>query len=288
MSIMSTDDAPGSDRAAAADAPDGDRAAAADAPDGDRAAGGAVQSVDRALRIMELIADAGTAGITELSVALGVHKSTVSRIVASLESRGFVEQAPGGRKYRIGFTVVRLAGSTTATTDLAKLGQDVCDEVAERTGETTNLAVLDAAQAINVVESQGSSSVALKTWIGQPSPAHATSSGKALLTGLSEAELRALYPGGLPGFTDNTITDVDELVADVATSAARGWALADEELEVGLVALAAPVRDHSGAVVSALSISGPRYRLDPADAPELAEGVVRAANTVSRRLGYRG
>jgi len=264
MSIMSTDDA----------------------PDSDRAAGGAVQSVDRALRIMELIADAGTAGITELSVALGVHKSTVSRIVASLESRGFVEQAPGGRKYRIGFTVVRLAGSTTATTDLAKLGQDVCDDVAERTGETTNLAVLDAAQAINVVESQGSSSVALKTWIGQPSPAHATSSGKALLTGLSEAELR--YPDGLPRFTDNTITDVDDLVADVSTSAARGWALADEELEVGLVALAAPVRDHTGSVVSALSISGPRYRLDPANAPELAVGVVRAANTVSRRLGYRG
>lgn len=89
-----------------------------DAHDHDKTAGGAVQSVDRALQIMELIADAGAAGITELSVALGVHKSTVSRIVASLESRGFVEQAPGGRKYRIGFTVVRLAGSTTATSTL--------------------------------------------------------------------------------------------------------------------------------------------------------------------------
>ena len=259
-----------------------------DAHDHDKTAGGAVQSVDRALQIMELIADAGAAGITELSVALGVHKSTVSRIVASLESRGFVEQAPGGRKYRIGFTVVRLAGSTTATMDLAKLGQDVCDDVAKKTGETTNLAVLNAAQAINVVESQGSSSVALKTWIGQPSPAHATSSGKALLAGLSERELRTLYSHELPGFTDNTITDLDQLIADLEASSARGWALADEELEVGLVALAAPVRDSTGAVVSALSISGPRYRLDPADAPQLAEGVVHAADTVSRRLGYRG
>lgn len=258
-----------------------------DIPEPDKSAGTAVQSVDRALQIMELIAETGSAGITDMSVRLGVHKSTVSRIVASLEARGFVEQIPGGRQYRIGFTIVRLAGSTTATMDLTKLGQDICTALAEETGETTNLAVLSGAEAINVVEALGPSSVALQTWVGQASPAHATSSGKVLLAGLTEPALRAMYSDGLKRYTDHTITDLDELVADVALTAERGWAVADEELEVGLVAIAAPVRDHTKGVISALSISGPRYRLDPAHAPDIAPAVVAAADQLSRRFGYR-
>ncbi|MFT4043136.1 MAG: IclR family transcriptional regulator [Gordonia sp. (in: high G+C Gram-positive bacteria)] len=248
---------------------------------------GAVQSVDRALQILEFIAESETAGITDLAVRLGVHKSTVSRIVASLEARGFVEQIPDGRHYRIGFTVVRLAGSTTATLDLTKLGQPICTALAAATGETTNLAVLSGPHAVNVVEAQGKSGVALQTWVGQASPAHATSSGKVLLTGLSEADVRATFAAGLPRYTGHTITDIDKLVAQVHLTAERGWAVADEELEVGLVAIAAPVRDHTGAVISALSISGPRYRLDPAQAPTIAATVIHAADDLSRQFGFQ-
>ncbi|WP_374246842.1 IclR family transcriptional regulator [Gordonia sp. ABSL49_1] len=262
--------------------------AMSDASDSEKSAGGAVQSVDRALQLLELIGRAGSAGVTELSVELGVHKSTVSRLLASLESRGFVEQLSGSRKYRIGFTVVRLAGSTTATLDLARHGQDICDALAMTTGETTNLAVLGGPQAINVVEAQGSSSVALQTWVGQSSPAHATSSGKVLLSALTAAELRKTLPRKLPQYTEHTITDFDALVTDLATITERGWAIAEEELEVGLVAVAAPVRDQAGRVVSALSVSGPRYRLDPDDAPDLADSIMRSAAELSARFGYHG
>ncbi|WP_020172749.1 IclR family transcriptional regulator [Gordonia polyisoprenivorans] len=249
---------------------------------------GAVQSVDRALQILELIGQHGAAGVTELAAELGVHKSTVSRVIGSLEARGFVEQEPGGRKYRIGFTVVRLASSTSATLDLSKQGQEICEMLAAELGETANIAVLGGTQAVNIVEAQGTSSVALHTWIGQTSPAHATSSGKTLLAALSDDEVRATFSAGLPGYTEHTITEIDALLADLALIRDRGWAIAEEELELGLVAVAAPIRDHSGAVIGALSVSGPRYRLDPDDAPALAATVQRAAVELNSRFGFRG
>ncbi|MFT4127051.1 MAG: IclR family transcriptional regulator [Gordonia sp. (in: high G+C Gram-positive bacteria)] len=255
-------------------------------PDPAPAPAGAVQSVDRALQILELIGRDGSAGVTELAAELGVHKSTVSRLLASLESRGFVEQEAGGRKYRIGFTVVRLASASTASFDLSKQGQEICEAIAAETGETTNIAVLGGAQAVNIVEAQGSSSVALQTWIGQTTPAHATSSGKVLLSALTDDEVRALFTTGLPRYTDNTITTLDALLAELAVIRARGWAMADEELEVGLVAVAAPLHDHTGAVTSALSISGPRYRVDPTDIEMIVAKAVAGAAELDARMGY--
>lgn len=247
---------------------------------------GSVQSVDRALQILELIGQLGTAGVTELATELGVHKSTVSRVIGSLESHGFVEQEPTGRKYRIGFTVVRLASSTTAHLDLSKQGHEICEKLAAELGETTNLAVLDGNQAINLVEAQGTSSVALQTWVGQTSPAHATSSGKVLLSALSDNDIRSLFVRGLPRYTEHTITHIDALLADLTAVRERGWAIAEEELEVGLVALAAPIRDHTGAVISALSVSGPRYRVDPDHADDIAAAVTAAASELNARFGF--
>ena len=123
--------------------------------------------------------------------------------------------------------------------------------------------------------------------MGQASPAHATSSGKVLLAGLSEDEVRETFAGGLTRFTDHTVVDIDDLVADLREVERRGWAMAVEELEVGLVAIAAPVRDHTGTIVWALSVSGPRYRLDPDDTEELTATVVSAAADLSRMFGYR-
>ncbi len=259
-----------------------------DTTGGDRQTGSTVQSVDRALQILELIGRAGSAGVSDLAGQLGVHKSTVSRLVASLEARGFVEQVPGGRDYRIGFTVVRLAGTTAAKLDLATYGQDVCNRVAAATGETTNLAVLDGTQAINVVEALGTASVAMHTWIGQATPAHATSSGKVLLSALTTAQLRDLLPARPPAYTDNTVTDRTRLIDELGVVAERGWAVADEELEVGMVAVAVPVRDHTDGIIAALTITGPRYRIDPADAPTIAAGLAASVAELSAKFGHTG
>src|SRR5882757_10497340 len=129
-----------------------------------------VQSVDRALLVLELLAKSGQAGVTEIAGELGVHKSTVSRLIAVLESRGYVEQVSGRGKYRLGFSIARLARASSGQLDLVKLSQDVCDSLAAEVGETTNLAILDADRIINIVEAIGPAEITLRTWVGQSCP----------------------------------------------------------------------------------------------------------------------
>ncbi len=248
----------------------------------------AVQSVDRALTVLEIIGKLGSAGVTEIAGELGVHKSTVSRLVAVLESRGFVEQLADRGKYRLGFAIVRLAGSTSARMDLAKEGQAICDRLAQQTGETTNLAILDGDRIVNVVEAVGPAEIALRSWVGQNCPAHATSSGKALLSGLEDEALRALLDDALAGFTPHTLSSLDDLLDQLRTVRSSGWAAACEELEIGLNAVGAPIRDASGTVVAALSVSGPAYRLTPSRFEVVAEMVTTGAAAISRRLGHTG
>jgi DNA-binding IclR family transcriptional regulator len=248
----------------------------------------AVQSVDRALTVLEIVGKLGTAGVTEIAAELGVHKSTVSRLIAVLEARGFVEQVSGRGKYRLGFLIVRLAGSASAQMDLAKLSQSVCDDLAESTGETTNVAILDGVRIVNLVEAIGPAEIALRSWVGQTCPAHATSSGKALLAGLSPARVHKLLGRRLDAFTPATVVDRTVLDTELEQIRRQGWASVREELEVGLNAIAAPVRDGDGEVIAAVSVSGPAYRLKPERFDELAEITMSAARRISRRLGYLG
>lgn len=246
----------------------------------------AVQSVDRALAALEIVAKLGAAGVTEIAAELGVHKSTVSRLIAVLESRGYVEQLSERGKYRLGFTIVRLAGSTSAHMDLPRQSQDICDELAARVGETTNIAILDSDRIVNVVEAVGSAGVALRTWVGQSCPAHATSSGKVLLAELSAQELRAHLSRRLDSFAPNTITDLPTLRIQLEQIRRQGWAACEEELEIGLNAVAAPIRDSESRIIAALSVSGPSYRMTAGGFPEIAQQTIDSARIISRRLGY--
>jgi DNA-binding IclR family transcriptional regulator len=208
-------------------------------------------------------------------------------LIAVLEARGFVEQL-SDRKYRLGFAIVRLAGSTSAQMDLAKESQGICDRLSQQCGETTNLAVLDEDRIINLVEAHGPAEITLRTWVGQTCPAHATSSGKALLADLPLDDVLDRMGDPLPTFTANTIASAAALAAQLAVVREAGWASVTEELEVGLNAVAAPVRDNAGGVIAALSVSGPAYRLNPERFEVVAEMTVAAAAAISRRLGYLG
>jgi DNA-binding IclR family transcriptional regulator len=246
----------------------------------------AVQSVDRALLVLEILAKLGQAGVTEIAAELGVHKSTVSRLIAVLESRGYVEQVSGRGKYRLGFSIARLARASSGHLDLVKLSQDVCDSLAAEVGETTNLAVLDADRIINIAEAIGPAEITLRTWVGQSCPAHATSSGKVLLAGLDAADVRARLASVLESFTENTVVKITDLQRELATARERGWASVAEELEVGLNAVAAPVHDANAQVIAALSVSGPAYRMGAAQFEEAAKQTIAAADAISRRLGW--
>jgi len=244
-----------------------------------------VQSVDRAISVLELLAQ-GEAGITEIAGELGVHKSTVSRLVSVLEARGLVEQLGERGKYAIGFGVVRLAGAATGRMDLTKLGQPVCQTLADLFGETVNIAVHDAGVAINITQARGSAAVSAVNWIGQRTPLHATSSGKVLLAHLPVEERKRLVSLPLDAYTENTVVDPDRLLAELEIVATQGYAACFEELELGLHAVAVPVRGHRGEVVAAMSASGPSYRLSRQRVEEIVGSMAEAAGDLSAQLGY--
>ncbi len=242
-----------------------------------------VQSVDRALTVLEILAKRGVAGVTEIAGELGVHKSTASRLVAVLESRGFVEQLADRGKYRLGFGIVRLAGALTVQRDLAHESRKACEALAADVGETVDVAILDGDRVINISEVRGPAAVASHNWVGQSTPPHATSSGKVLL---AHGDGVALLGLPLTRYTPRTVIDPEALEAELALVRERGWGATVEEYEVGLNALAAPVRDHRGVVVAAVSVSGPSYRLTEATFEAVAVRLLEATEEFSRRLGH--
>ncbi|SDT46306.1 IclR family transcriptional regulator [Actinoplanes derwentensis] len=247
-----------------------------------------VQSVDRALSILEILAHRRAAGVTEIGKELGVHKSTAFRLLAALENRGFVEQAQDRGTYRLGLGIVRLAGSVAAQLDVSRQGHAACEQLAAELGETVNIAILDSDRAVNVSQSRGAASVASHDWIGKQTPLHATSSGKVLLAFAPAAVRESVLGQPLERFTVATVTGAAELAAELDRARSTGWAFTAEEYEVGLNAIAAPIRGADGSVVAALSVSGPAYRLIRAAFPEVAKQVLAAADEVSNRMGWVG
>ena len=244
-----------------------------------------VQSVDRAVTIMEILARAGDAGVTEIARELDVHKSTAFRLVAALERRGLVEQAEDRGKYRLGMGLLRLAGATTARLDVVQEARPICKQLASDTGETINVAVLSDHSALYLDQIAGSSALQPHNWVGQHIPLHATSNGKVLLSELAPEQLdRVLL--AMPQFTKATITTKKALRAELAEVRERGYAVAIDELEVGLTALAAPIRNTHGDVIASMSVSGPSFRLDDAAVEKALPLLVEAALEVSHRLGW--
>src|ERR671921_27247 len=172
---------------------------------GGRDAGAGVQSVDRALTILEVLARVGEAGVTEIAAELGVHKSTAFRLVATLEAHRLVEQTEDRGKYRLGVGVLRLAGATSARLDVVQEARSVCRQLAADTGETVNIAVLSESSALYLDQVAGSSALQPHNWVGQHIPLHATSNGKVLLSGLDESTLDTTL-GKLASYTPHTIT----------------------------------------------------------------------------------
>ncbi|MGY6019141.1 IclR family transcriptional regulator [Streptomyces spinosirectus] len=248
-----------------------------------------VQSVDRAVSVLEILAQRGEAGVSEVAAEIDVHKSTAFRLLGALESRGLVEQATERGKYRLGFGIVRLAGAVTGRLDITQQGRPVCERLAEELGETVNIAVLQEHYAVNLYQVRGPGAVGTHNWVGQLTPPHATSSGKILLAHLSEeGRVAVLGTSGLQRLTPHTLTARTKLDKDLAQARERGYTITLEELELGLHAMAAPIRSREGEVIAALSASGPAYRFTEARMHELAPALVKGADEISRRMGYLG
>lgn len=249
---------------------------------------GGVQSVDRALSILDLLATTEMLGVTDIAEALGVHKSTAFRLVATLESHELVEQVSERGKFRLGVGVLRLAGAAAVRLDLVQESRKITAALAAAVGETVNIVVISGRDALYVDQQAGPSALQLHNWVGQRIPLHATSNGKVLLAHANAAFVDDLLAHPLQRFTERTVTDPATLRAQLADARNRGWAVASDELEVGLTAVAAPLVGASGNVVASLSVSGPTFRLPPVRVGEVAEAVQIAAERISARLGWHG
>ncbi|MGW5479488.1 IclR family transcriptional regulator [Streptomyces sp. NPDC004008] len=250
---------------------------------------GGVQSVDRAISVLEILAQRGEAGVSEVAAEIEVHKSTAFRLLGALEARGLVEQSGERGKYSLGFGIVRLAGAVTGRIDITQQGRPVCERLAESIGETVNIAVMQERYAINLYQVRGQAAVTAHNWVGQLTPLHATSSGKIMLAHLSAEERAALLTdAGLKKLTPRTISSKAKLEKNLAEARERGYAWTLEELEIGLHAMAAPIRGREGEVIASISASGPSYRFTAERLHELAPVLVEGAEEISRRMGHLG
>lgn len=255
---------------------------------GNAGAPSAVQSVDRAITALEFLARRGEAGVSEVATAIGVHKSTASRLLGALQGRGMIEVAGDRGRYRLGYGILRLAGAMGGRLDVTSQGGEICEELATRLGETVNIAVLQGDSVINVYQAHGGGAISVNNWVGRPTPLHATSSGKVLLAHLSKTLQDRFLDTRLQSFTADTVTDPRVLRRQLTQARLDGYAVTAGEYETGLNAVAAPVLGAGGEAIAAVSLSGPAYRLSHEDLTGTAQLVLAVAARISERMGHLG
>ncbi|MFM9972094.1 MAG: IclR family transcriptional regulator [Burkholderiales bacterium] len=247
-----------------------------------------LSSVTNALRLLKVFSDQEyEIGISDLARRIGLAKSTVHRLASSLVEQGMLEQAEREGKYRLGLALFELGALVRRKMDVTAEARHLLKALSERSGETVQLAVLEQTTAlyINVIESQRA--LRMSYQVGTRAPLHCTAVGKVLLAHAEEQVLEATVSLGLAAYTDATITATTDLRKDLAAIVQRGYALEEEEAELGLRGVAAPVRDFSGQVVAAIGISGPTHRMSKKVLQSYAQDLVEVSGAVSQRLGYQ-
>jgi IclR family KDG regulon transcriptional repressor len=248
-----------------------------------------VQSVERAIAILKSFShEKPERGVNELSRELGLHKSTVSRLMRTLARGGLLVRNPDTERYRLGVDLIGLAAQVVNYMDIREVARPFLQQLAEVCQETVTLSVLDAGQVVNleqfVPQARRVKNIGR---VGRRMWPHCTAAGKVLLAFLPDGQRACVGAEKLQRFTPNTITDPHALRQELIRVREQGYATSKEELEKGLNVVSAPVYDHTGQVQSAISVAGPAYRLPAELLPELAALVMDTARQISGQLGHR-
>lgn len=247
-----------------------------------------VRAIERALRILDCFdAQHPEMGVSEIAQAVGLHKATAYRIVTTLLSYGYLERAEDGQRYRLGMALASLGFIAMRRTDVRREAMPIMTDLAARLNETCDLSVYNRGEVYFIEVVQGSRALTVAAAVGRSLPVHATASGKVLLAHLADAESEAALEGPLVAHTQRTITRPAELRRQLEVVRAQGFAFDDEELEAGVRAISAPVRDRDGRVIAALSVTCPTSRLPLDRVPAIAAEARQAADAISRRLGWQ-
>jgi IclR family acetate operon transcriptional repressor len=256
----------------------------------ERGAGGrhGVRSVQRALRVVEVVAAGPTAGmaLTAIAAELGLSKSTVLASARTLVAEGVLRTIEPGPRYKLGTALIRYGDLASQQSPVGEVCLDILREASEATGMTARLAVAEAGYPVCVQRVDGPGMVRFQVPLGRREPPHATAAGKSLLAMLSrERVLEICAESGLPRHTARTITDIETLFADLAAVRRRGYAIDDEEELLGVFCVGAPFFDHSGECAGAISVTGIRQDLPDWKVAELGRLLRRLADDASKLLG---
>jgi DNA-binding IclR family transcriptional regulator len=242
------------------------------------------QAVARAIAVLKAFTDSNPQlTLAEITRATRLNRATAYRLLAALEKEGLVARDKESEAYRLGPEAITLGARALRANDLRSVSRAELETLAQETCETATLEVLADGEVLILDEVHGHHLVGSAPSIGTRWPAHATSTGKVLLAHVPEAAL----PRSLPQLTEKTITKPGTLRRELACIREQGYATNVAELEAGYNAVSAPVRDHEGKVVAAISVGGPDARLTPRRIEEIARMIQDAAGRISQRLGYR-
>ena len=248
-----------------------------------------VPALERGLRLLsQFNRQTPTLSAPDLVQRLNLPRSTVFRILTTLESMGFVQRVDGGRSYGLGLGVLRLGFEYLASLQINELGTPILERLRDDLNHPCVLVLRDEQSIVYVARVSPPSPFISSVSVGTRLPAHATVLGRVLLSELSLPELQALYPtDNLPSFSSNTPKTVQELFALVQADAQRGYAVSEGFFEANISTIAAPVRDHSGRIVAALGVTTHAGNIDLADLDPLVAQTCAAAAQLSASLNYR-
>lgn len=241
-----------------------------------------VRAVERAMQILSSFdGEHAERGVSEIAQATGLHKATAYRIIMTLLNGGFLERTPDGERFRLGLRVVELGLGALRDLDFRQAAFPYMQQLVERFQEICTLGVFDHGQVLHVEIVHSKHTLTIAARVGRHLPAHCTASGKVLLAFLPPAVVEPILNAPLAAYTEKTITSPARLREELEATRQRGYALDDEEFEVGIRAVSAPIWDIDGNLIAALSMPGPTNRITPERIPEIAQALVEAAEAVS-------
>lgn len=244
-----------------------------------------IASVDRSIDLLETLAEHPDVGVTHLADLMGSTKSHVFRLLHTLEQRGYVLKDPDTRTFRLGYRALFLGDHAREQASLPDTAGPIMDGLSEATGENVHLIVRERTRSVCIALRQSQAYLRLYAEVGRHGPLHA-GGGSVLLLAYAPDEVRdAVLDGELTGYTRRTITDPARLREELARVRRQGYHVALEDLDEGAFSIAAPIRDHRGDVIAAISVAGPVARLDDATRERHLRLARTAADDVSRRLG---
>ena len=248
-----------------------------------------VKSLIKALRILDALGDCPSGlGITELSDALKAPKSTVHRLIATLEAVGYSVFDPPTSKYMLGTKLARLGEQINNQSSLLTFGVPALEQLTRECGEASHLAILEGTEVVYISREESKEPMRISFSMGHRAPAHCTALGKVFLAGLSDTEIRMMYANTrrLERMTPRTRTKLPEILAEIAVIRRDGIAYDNEEYMPGLRCMAAPIKDFSSRTIAAMSLSMFKHKMTAERRACFKEALFRASFDLSEKMGY--